>query len=145
MKLIKSISKYGFLKSFQIMINMFRKEYNMWVLKLNLKRDRFLESQLISGDLNILNELILLQKDLGLVSNVRSIVDNKLYTDESLVILKEADNYCTNNFNILGSGWISWESNGSIDWHTDKINDYPDFRALLFRLIKKNKIKYYKP
>ena len=137
MKLIKSISKYGFLKSFQIMINMFRKEYNMWVLKLNLKRDRFLESQLISGDLNILNELILLQKDLGLVSNVRSIVDNKLYTDESLVILKEADNYCTNNFNILGSGWISWESNGSIDWHTDKINDWTWEHDLYFTDISK--------
>ena len=122
MKITKYIAKYGVTKSLRILVNMLIKKYRIRTLKLSLNENSIYKI-LINNDPEYLNKIIFHNNDLGLKANIESIKADQIYNKESSTIIKEADNYCNNIFNILGSGWISWEKNGSMDWHTDRIYD----------------------
>ncbi len=78
----------------------------------------------ISNDLNEIRSHILKKYSLGFENNIRTIKQKNLYPEQVRQILFEADHFCNNTFNILNSGWIKWEYQGNIDWHSDKKSDH---------------------
>ena len=121
------LKRYHFYGILLIIIKMIARKLRQVQMKRMVINKNFYRSYLVSSDLQSIDKKIQNMPELPLTRNIRDIKKRNLYKSEIQVILQEAEFICENKFNILGSGWIQWTDDQSIDWHKDMktgINDY---------------------
>ncbi len=89
-----------------------------------IKSGKINSPNFIFPNIDKITSIIMVRKPLRFEQNIESIKQGNYYPAQVRQILSEADHFCNNTFNILNSGWIKWEHEGNIDWHSDKKSNY---------------------
>jgi hypothetical protein len=132
------ITQYGFvfilLSGFRILC----RKITLYFFHRQVLYTNHFKIELIPKDLDQLNLILHESPELPLQANILHLKKQQLFRDAAELIISDADRFCTNTFNILGKGWLKWELNGKIDWHTDKASGYRWESDVYYTDISKN-------